>query len=60
MKRSLELGIWVVSSDRQFNLTDSALESNQILLKLGLLLLDVADLILQFNVLDFLLRQIPL
>jgi hypothetical protein len=54
------LGIWVVSSDRQFNLTDSALESNQILLKLGLLLLDVADLILQFNVLDFLLRQIPL
>ena len=60
MKRSLELGIRVVSSDRQFNLTDSALESNQILLKLGLLLLDVADLILQFNVLDFLLRQIPL
>ena len=60
MKRSLELGIWVVSSDRQFNLTDSALESNQILLKLGLLLLNVADLILQFNVLDFLLRQIPL
>ena len=60
MKRSLELGIWVVSSDRQFNLTDSALESNQILLKLSLLLLNVADLILQFNVLDFLLRQIPL
>ena len=60
MKRSLELGIWVVSSDRQFNFTDSALESNQILLKLGLLLLNVADLILQFNVLDFLLRQIPL
>ena len=50
----------LVTTDLEFNLLNAALQADQILLQLGLLLLEAADLVLKLDVLDLLLREVPL
>ena len=49
-----------ITTDLEFNLLNAALQADQILLQLGLLLLEAADLVLKLDVLDLLLREVPL
>lgn len=49
-----------VVSNRELNLSDASLQADQVLLQLGLLLLDAADLILKLYVLNLLDLEISL
>ena len=57
---SLERGVGVLSTNCQLDFTDAALQANQVLLKLGLLLLQSLDVVVQFHVFDLLLGQVAL
>ena len=50
----------VVTANRELNLSNAALQANQVLLKLGLLLLQGGDVVVQFHILNLLLSEIPL
>jgi len=57
---SLHGRVGLVAADGEFDLADAALQANQVLLQLGLLLLDAADLVLQFHIFNLLGREISL
>ena len=57
---SLEGGVGVLVADRELDLADAALKANQVLVQLGLLLLQRANLVVQFHIFHFLLGQVTL
>lgn len=57
---SLHGRVGLVAADGEFDLADAALQANQVLLQLGFLLLDAADLVLQFHIFNLLGREISL
>lgn len=56
MRYSFHGGVRVLPADSELDLSDAALETDQVLLELGLLLLDATHLVLQFHIFDFLSR----
>ena len=57
---SVHSGVGVLPTNSELDLLDAALQANQVLLQLGLLHLDAADLVLQFHILNFLLSEVAL
>lgn len=60
MKKRSSFCVGVVSTDGKFELANTTLETNEVLLEQGLLLLDGTDLVLQFHVFNLLQTKVLL
>ena len=60
MKKRSSFCVGVVSTDGKFELANTTLETNEVLLEQGLLLLDGTDLVLQFHVFNLLKTKVLL
>ena len=60
MKKCSSFCVGVVSTDGKFELANTTLETNEVLLEQGLLLLDGTDLVLQFHVFNLLKTKVLL